>query len=184
MKRALTWMLTALTAIVLAVVLLVTQHAGAEALRLAAEFTGQPFALDREAPFRVRLYRIGTRRHMLALALHHIAADGWSLGLIIGELVRCYEARLVGQGNPLPPLEIRHGDYALWQRRWLEAGEGERQLAYWRVLAAPHPFARLNTALPALVSGQLRANARNSPLTSAGSAGFRRAHGCGCAISA
>jgi amino acid adenylation domain-containing protein/non-ribosomal peptide synthase protein (TIGR01720 family) len=157
---------------------LAPQHAGAEALRLAAEFTGQPFALDREAPFRVRLYRIGTRRHMLALALHHIAADGWSLGLIIGELVRCYEARLVGQGNPLPPLEIRHGDYALWQRRWLEAGEGERQLAYWRgtlgsehaplplpydrpeLITQPHPFARLNTALPALVSGQLRALAR------------------------
>ncbi|KQW93463.1 hypothetical protein ASC94_12560 [Massilia sp. Root418] len=158
---------------------LAPQHAEAEALRLAAEFTGQPFALDLEAPFRARLYRLGAQRHLLALALHHIAADGWSLGLIINELVRCYEARLHGLDNPLPPLAINHGDYALWQRRWLEAGEGERQLAYWRealgtehaplplpydrpeLAAQPHPFARLNTVLPAELSGRLRALARD-----------------------
>jgi amino acid adenylation domain-containing protein/non-ribosomal peptide synthase protein (TIGR01720 family) len=158
---------------------LAPQHAEGEALRLAAEFTGQPFALDLEAPFRARLYRLGAQRHLLALALHHIAADGWSLGLIINELVRCYEARLRGLGNPLPPLAINHGDYALWQRRWLEAGEGERQLAYWRaalgtghaplplpydrpeLAAQPHPFARLNTVLPAALSGRLRALARD-----------------------
>ncbi|MES2259416.1 MAG: amino acid adenylation domain-containing protein [Pseudomonadota bacterium] len=157
---------------------LAPQAAEAEALRLASAFTGQPFALDREAPFRARLYRVGAQRHLLALSLHHIAADGWSLGLVIGEMVRCYEARAQGQDCPLPPLAIQQGDYALWQRHWLEAGEGERQLAYWRdalgsehaPLALPydhpermaqqHPFACLQTVLPDALSRQLRALAR------------------------
>jgi amino acid adenylation domain-containing protein len=82
--------------------------------------------------FRVRLVRLGEREHWLVIVLHHIVADGWSMGVLGRELARLYPAFRTGQPSPLVPLELQYVDYAVWQRRWLSGGELDKQLSYWR----------------------------------------------------
>ncbi|WP_049346370.1 non-ribosomal peptide synthetase, partial [Pseudomonas aeruginosa] len=62
---------------------------------------------------------------------HHIVSDGWSMQLMVEELVQLYAAYSQGREAALPALPIQYPDYAVWQREWMEAGERERQLAYW-----------------------------------------------------
>ncbi|HWT20043.1 MAG TPA: condensation domain-containing protein, partial [Variovorax sp.] len=66
----------------------------------------------------------------LFLAVHHIAADGQSVALLIGEL-QALLAAPAGSAHLAAPV-LQYADYAVWQRQWLEAGELERQTAYWR----------------------------------------------------
>ena len=78
------------------------------------------------------LLRLGDRRWLFLLHMHHIVSDGWSMGVFSRELTALYEAYLGGRPSPLPPLALQYGDFAAWQRRTL-AGDGlARQLAFWR----------------------------------------------------
>ncbi len=77
--------------------------------------------------------------HTLLLNVHHIIADGWSLGILFRELVACYSAACEGKDAALPPLPIQYADFAIWQRRWLQGAVLERQLAFWRQRLAGLP---------------------------------------------
>ncbi len=101
-------------------------------LRLASIEAGRPFDLAADAPLRCSLVRMSGDQHVLLLDVHHVAFDGWSTGILVGEIQRLYPAFAAGEESPLPPLPVQYGDYALWQRGWLGAGELERQLDYWR----------------------------------------------------
>ncbi|KJH86927.1 peptide synthase, partial [Pseudomonas fluorescens] len=93
--------------------------------------TARPFDLRQGPLLRVSLLKIAEDDHVLVLIQHHIIADGWSMRVLVDELVRCYAADTGGQPLALPELPVQYADYAIWQRHWLEAGERERQLAYW-----------------------------------------------------
>ncbi len=93
--------------------------------------TARPFDLRHGPLLRVSLLRIAEDDHVLVLIQHHIIADGWSMRVLVDELVRCYAADTGGQPLALPELPVQYADYAIWQRHWLEAGERERQLAFW-----------------------------------------------------
>jgi amino acid adenylation domain-containing protein len=99
--------------------------------RLASE-AATPFDLERGPLWRATLWRRSPREHVLSLVIHHIATDGWSMDLLIREMAALYEAFLEGRESPLAPLAIQYADWAAWQRAWLEAGESERQLSWWR----------------------------------------------------
>ncbi len=92
------------------------------------------FDLQTAPLFRVRLTRLADDTHLLRLTIHHIVFDGWSMDLLLDELVTLYDvARTGGEAARLEaPAAVRYADYAIWQQAWLEAGEGERQLAYWK----------------------------------------------------
>ncbi|VVE25336.1 amino acid adenylation domain-containing protein [Pandoraea anhela] len=119
----------------------------------------RPFALDAAPLMRARLIRLAPDEHVLLLTLHHIVADAWSMTRLVEECTRGY-ARLAAAGThvaPLPDLAIQYADYAIWQRGWLEAGELERQLAYWREhIGEAHPVLPLpaDRARPAVPSGR------------------------------
>ncbi|MGZ0018693.1 amino acid adenylation domain-containing protein [Nitrosomonas sp. wSCUT-2] len=110
-----------------------------------------PFNLTQGPLLRVVVIRIDEHEHHLIVAMHHIISDAWSNRIIIDELALCYRACLAGQPPQLPALPVQYADYAIWQRNWLEAGEKERQLAYWRaqlgdthkILQLPVDHARL-----------------------------------------
>ncbi|WP_157461983.1 non-ribosomal peptide synthetase, partial [Chitinimonas koreensis] len=104
----------------------------AEAQRRLAGHAAAPFALAEAMPLRVLLLQLDEREHLLQVVMHHIAADGWSVGLFLDELSRLYAAALAGEPDPLPPLAIQYADYAAWQRGWLAGGRFERQQAFWR----------------------------------------------------
>ncbi|MFM0508236.1 amino acid adenylation domain-containing protein [Paraburkholderia sp. RL17-373-BIF-A] len=81
---------------------------------------------------RAHLIRLDATTHWLALTTHHIVSDGWSADVILAELASFYRAYAKSEAVSLAPLPIQYADFALWQRRWLDAGERERQLAFWR----------------------------------------------------
>ncbi len=87
--------------------------------------------------------------HMLLLTLHHIVADGWSLGVFLQELSALYPAVQQGRAAGLPALPIQYADYAGWQRRWMRGEVLAEQLTYWRErLAGAPPLLELPTARP------------------------------------
>ncbi|RII13392.1 Linear gramicidin synthase subunit D [Streptomyces sp. YIM 130001] len=91
-----------------------------------------PFDLASDLMVRARLLRLSDDHHVLVLGLHHIAADGWSLGVLLHELGVLYDTYRRGQDSPLPELDIQYADYAVWQRDWLATGPLDEQIAYWR----------------------------------------------------
>ncbi len=99
----------------------------------------QPFDLSAGPVIRTRLLRIAADDHLLVVTLHHIVADGWSIGVFAADLSALYGAAIKGKKAPLPQLPVQYADYAAWQREWLKGEELERQLRYWReqLLGAP-----------------------------------------------
>ncbi|MCP4660689.1 MAG: non-ribosomal peptide synthetase, partial [bacterium] len=97
--------------------------------------------------------------HVLLVAMHHIVSDGWSMGILIGELTTLYEAFAAGRSAPgrlspaarfrLPELPFQYADFACWQRQWLRGEVLETLLAWWRrQLGDASPVLRLPTDRP------------------------------------
>nr|WP_315591460.1 non-ribosomal peptide synthetase [uncultured Cupriavidus sp.] len=92
-----------------------------------ARLCGEPFDLAQGPLWRVALVRLAEQAHVMVVVLHHIVADGASIPLIVRELAEAYAGH-----DPRPAPVIQYADYAVWQRNWMEAGEAQRQTAYWR----------------------------------------------------
>ncbi|SEN18920.1 non-ribosomal peptide synthase domain TIGR01720/amino acid adenylation domain-containing protein [Stigmatella aurantiaca] len=99
---------------------------------LVREETRRPFDLIARPPLRATLFRLNADTHALTLVMHHIVADGWSLGVLVRELGALYAAAVKGQPSPLAPLPIQYADHAVWQRGWLKGEVLEAQLSWWR----------------------------------------------------
>src|SRR5262249_49917210 len=87
-----------------------------EALSSAAQ---QSFDLSAQIPLRAELFVLSQSEQVLLLVLHHIAADGWSLGPLGRDLTRAYGARAQGAEPQLPALAVQYADYTLWQQQLL-----------------------------------------------------------------
>jgi hypothetical protein len=102
----------------------------------------RPFDLAKERPVRGVLYRLGPRDHVLSLTMHHIAGDGWSIGLFLRDLGRAYGHFLAREsGPPLPVAEWQYGDYAAWQHSEAYEEEIRQHLPFWREALAGAPAA-------------------------------------------
>ncbi|MFN8546806.1 MAG: condensation domain-containing protein [Candidatus Eisenbacteria bacterium] len=128
----------------------------AEARRRVAAEAIHPFDLTRGRLLRARLLRLGSDDHVLVLVAHHIATDGWSMGVLVRELSALYRDLREGREPLLPSLPLSYLDWALWQRRELNDREIERQLDYWRgTLRGVEPLALpADLARPAHPSGR------------------------------
>ncbi len=104
----------------------------AEVARRADAEAAKPFDLARDRLLSLNLLRLSDQEHVLLITLHHIIGDGWSVGVLIGEMVALYEAFSAGLNSPLPELPIQYADYAEWQRQWLQGEVLEEQLLYWK----------------------------------------------------
>lgn len=91
-----------------------------------------PFDLSTGPLFRVQLFCLNPQEHLLLLTMHHIISDGWSIGLLMRELITLYQAAIDGQTLQLPPLPIQYADYAHWQREQLSGKRLEQLLGYWK----------------------------------------------------
>ena len=115
---------------------------GAEAQSYAEREARRPFDLAADQMLRAVLLRLGREEYRLLLTLHHIACDGWSVGILMHELTALYAAFAAGLPSPLPELPMQYADYAAWQRQRLTGPLAETQLAYWtRQLADATPLA-------------------------------------------
>ncbi|HEY0602634.1 MAG TPA: amino acid adenylation domain-containing protein, partial [Herpetosiphonaceae bacterium] len=120
----------------------------AEVRRLATSAALQPFDVARGPLLRATLLRLHGESHVLLLTMHHIVADGWSMGVFVGEISALYAATVSGTAPALPALPIQYADYAVWQRDWLQGAVLERQLTYWRQQLADLPVLELPTDYP------------------------------------
>ncbi len=100
--------------------------------RLAREQAVRPFDLAGGTLLRTLLLRRAPGDHALIFVVHHIAFDRWSVGVLLSELMRLYEAGAGGPRAALPELPVRYSDYAAWQRRRFAGARLEGQLAWWR----------------------------------------------------
>ncbi len=107
--------------------------------QLAAKETQHPFDLAEELLIKATLVKLSETEHILLLCLHHIVADGWSIGIFVRELEAFYSTLDRGKTSPLPELPIQYADFAVWQRQWLQGDVLESQLAYWKQQLANAP---------------------------------------------
>jgi amino acid adenylation domain-containing protein/non-ribosomal peptide synthase protein (TIGR01720 family) len=105
---------------------------GREAERLAGAERRRPFDLTRGPLLRVALVRLAAAEHHLLITVHHITADVWAIGVMVGELSALYAAFGAGRPSPLSALPIQYADYAVWQRQWLSGERLDGLLAWWR----------------------------------------------------
>ncbi len=116
------------------------------AATLIREEAARPFDLAHGPLLRGLLLRLAARDHTVLLTLHHIAGDGWSLGLLVREVAALYPAFAAGRPSPLPELPVQYADYSLWQRSWLQGEVLEREIDWWRhQLAGLPPLLELPT---------------------------------------
>ncbi len=106
--------------------------------RRIAQALDEPFDLGTGPLLRCRLLRTGTQEYVLVVAMHHLIADGWSVGVLVTELSALYEAFAAGLPSPLPALKIQYGDFATWQKEWVQESL-TADLAYWRQHLAGAP---------------------------------------------
>jgi amino acid adenylation domain-containing protein len=103
-----------------------------EALRLAVEEAHRPFNLSSDLLIRARLLRLGVQDHVLLITMHHIASDGWSMGIFFRELAALYESYSEGRAATLAELPVQYADFAVWQREYLTGAVLDEQITYWR----------------------------------------------------
>jgi amino acid adenylation domain-containing protein len=165
-----------------------TQEDRVKALALAA--AQQPFDLVNDPLIRLSLLKLSELEHVLLLTLHHIVTDGWSMDVLLRELVTIYRSMTeygqISSSQPtspiLPMLPIQYADFAVWQRQWLQGEVLDQQLSYWQqqlqdlsVLQLPTDFPRSRVqgfrgavetfSVPKLVSDRLKSLSQSSGTT-------------------
>ncbi|KUH89631.1 non-ribosomal peptide synthetase [Mycobacterium sp. GA-1999] len=105
---------------------------------------GYRFDLADEIPVRAQIFAVGAEQYVLAIVVHHIAFDGWSMAPMVRDVAQAYGARRLGRAPDWVPLGVQYADYALWQRDWLGVESDpdsviSGQLAYWRQELADLP---------------------------------------------
>jgi alpha-ketoglutarate-dependent taurine dioxygenase len=138
----------------------VAQHAEVQQATLSEART--PLDLAQGPLVRASLLRLADEQHLMLFSMHHMVADGWSVGLLINELTHAYRALAQGQMPQLPALPVQYADYAVWQRHLIAGTHGRRQTAFWRQTLAeaptllPLPLDRPRPAVASHAGGEIR----------------------------
>src|SRR6201991_783911 len=112
---------------------------------LAAAEAQKPFDLTQGPLLRVSLVQLDDEDHLFLITMHHIVADGWSIGIFIEELASLYDAFASGKSSSLSQLPVQYSDYTLWQQEWLQGEVLEQQLGYWREQLSELPVLEMPT---------------------------------------
>ncbi|MEH2022015.1 amino acid adenylation domain-containing protein [Nostoc sp.] len=108
-----------------------------------------PFNLESDLMLRATLLQVDEQEHILLLMMHHIASDGWSIGILWQQLTALYEAFLSSKPSPLAKLPIQYADFAVWQHQWLSGEVLSKQINYWKTqLAGANTVLELPTDRP------------------------------------
>ncbi|BDB61763.1 dimodular nonribosomal peptide synthase [Rhodococcus sp. RDE2] len=118
--------------------------AESDLLARATEVVGAGFDVTVEVPLRVRLFAVSESEHVLVLVVHHIAADGFSMGPLTRDVVTAYAARVAGDAPRWEPLQVQYADFALWQREVLGSEDDPEslissQVGFWKNALAGVP---------------------------------------------
>ncbi|WP_158607944.1 non-ribosomal peptide synthetase [Nocardia panacis] len=134
-----------------------------EVVGVVSDCVTEGFDLTAAIPVRGRLFRLDDADHVLVLVVHHISADGFSMGPLAADLMAAYHARGAGHSPKWPPPAVQYVDYTLWQHDRLGSAEDPqsllaRQLDFWRTTLAGMPdLLELPTDRPRPATASLRA---------------------------
>lgn len=99
---------------------------------LVAKCVSTQFDLEKDILLRAILIKLSEQSHVLMINMHHIVSDGWSMPILVDEVVQLYSSFSQKKAHKLPLLPIQYSDFAHWQRQWLDSKEFETALAYWQ----------------------------------------------------
>jgi iturin family lipopeptide synthetase A len=126
-----------------------------KALEIAQSDAVMPFDLAAGPLLRVTLLQLEDTRRVFLLNIHHIVSDGWSMQILVNEILTLYKAFRQGDENPLAPLRIQYKDFTYWQQHHLQDASLEEHRQYWLKrfetlspvmdLPADHPRPRIKT---------------------------------------
>ncbi len=109
-----------------------SQEAERSAASILQRFAAQPFKLEEAPLIRTMLIKMASHDYILALNQHHIISDGWSVGIILREMIHLYTAFSEQRDPELPPADIQYADYAEWQGNRLTKELLDKQLGFWK----------------------------------------------------
>lgn len=138
----------------------------ARAAEEARRICSAPFNLMQDQLLRVALLQVAENENILVMVMHHIISDGASMQILLDELSARYLAHVQERIPSFNALPIQYSDFIDWQRRWLNAGENDRQLAYWRTcLGFSHPVLLLPSDRPRKPVANYQASRHSFDLT-------------------
>ncbi len=91
-----------------------------------------PFDLNQNIPLKVKVIKLGENDNVLCLVVHHVAVDGWSIGVLMRELEILYSSYVNDLPSPLPQPYVQYGDYVLWQQNSVVGAVYDRQISFWK----------------------------------------------------
>lgn len=117
---------------------------------LSQEHASRLFDLTQNPLFRTTVLKLSETKYTLMIAMHHIVSDEWSVGILVHEITKIYDALSKGEPDPLEPLAIQYVDFAQWQKEIFESDDiQKKQLHYWaeqlrnvNILEIPTDFPR------------------------------------------
>jgi amino acid adenylation domain-containing protein len=122
---------------------------GVQAAReLAAQEALRPFQLATDRPLRARLLRLAPGEHLLTIVAHRALVDDFSIRIVLSELAELYAAQASGQPARLAPPSAQFGDYATWERQYLQGPVLSGLQDYWRDALAGLPASRFPADRP------------------------------------
>lgn len=101
-------------------------------VELAATALRQPFDLEKGPLLRIKLIELSDDQYFFLFTIHHLIADGWSMEIMINEVLIAYEAIRAGKTVSLPPLPVQYVDYVYWQRRTMTEQHMQKQALFWQ----------------------------------------------------
>jgi amino acid adenylation domain-containing protein/non-ribosomal peptide synthase protein (TIGR01720 family) len=105
------------------------------------DLVNRPFKFEADPMLRAAIIEKGKHEFLLVVTLHHIAADGWSISIVVNEMVSLYKAFITKQSSNLQELHIQYADYAIWQKSYLKGDLLSEKLKYWtQKLSNPEPL--------------------------------------------
>jgi len=125
-----------------------TERPEAGMRELAAEEALRPFSLAEGPLFRAHLVRLAAEVHVLVIVVHHVAFDGWSIGVLLQELTALYGAEVSGEPSGLEELPVQFADYALWERERNKDAPPKELVEYWRENLRDFPTLQMPTDRP------------------------------------
>jgi len=120
----------------------------AQSETLTAGEARRRFDLSAGPLIRTSLLRLDDDDHVLLVTIHHVVSDGWSIGVFSDELGAIYDSYCRGLESPLPELPLQYGDFAVWQKQWLERSPFADQLSYWDRQLSNLPLLEITTDRP------------------------------------
>ncbi|XRE44267.1 Polyketide synthase modules-related protein [Tenacibaculum discolor] len=104
------------------------------------------FNLSLDDLLRCTLIKVEDDEWVFCYVIHHIISDGWSMNILIKELLTLYNAFQRKEDSPLTPLSVQYKDYAFWQQKELKKENTEKHKEYWlKQFAGDVPVLNLKT---------------------------------------